>query len=199
MPRVLVATHNPGKLREYLTLFQGGTFEITDLTGEGIDAEVSETGSTFVDNATLKAVAYSTHSPLPVVADDSGLEVDALWGEPGVNSARYAGPDASDQERIALLLANLKDVVPEERTARFRAVIAVAEQGRVIGVFEGICEGVITLEPAGGQGFGYDPVFYVPEMGKTMAELSMEEKNRLSHRGKAARQALAFLNEHLAR
>ncbi len=199
MSKVLVATRNPGKLREYLALFHGTAFEITDLNSEGIDVEISETGSTFAENATLKAIAYSGYSSLPVVADDSGLEVDALGGEPGVNSARYAGPEATDQQRTSLLVRKLEGVPIDKRTARFRAVIAVADKGRTVGVFEGTCEGLISLEPAGVQGFGYDPVFYVPELGKTMAELSMDEKNRLSHRGKAASQTLEFLNEYLSR
>ncbi len=151
-------------------------------------AAVDETGGSLEENARLKAVAYAARSQLLALADDSGLEVDALGGEPGVLSARYAGEGASDSDRVNYLLLRLKDVPWEKRTARFRCVIAVATPGGRVELCSGECPGFITFEPRGSQGFGYDPVFYLPELGKTMAELPMELKNQISHRGQAARQ-----------
>ncbi|MFC1925109.1 XTP/dITP diphosphatase [Chloroflexota bacterium] len=193
MPNLLLATGNPGKVREFSRLLQGSPFPITTPADEGIDIEVEETGHTFEENARLKAVAYSIRSKSIVIADDSGLEVDALGGEPGTLSARYAGENASNDERIALVLSRLQGVPWEKRTARFRCVIAIASPSGDIQLCEGECPGYITFEPRGDAGFGYDPVFYLPELDKTMAELTMEEKNRVSHRGKAARKALQTL------
>jgi XTP/dITP diphosphohydrolase len=133
-----------------------------------------------------------------VLADDSGLEVDVLGGEPGPLSARYAGEGASDKERIVFLLSRLKEVPWEKRSACFRCVIGIAAGSEMLELCEGECRGVINFEPRGSQGFGYDPVFYLPELKKTMAELSMEEKNRISHRGMAARKVLQFLEKYAA-
>ncbi len=191
-PKLLLATRNLAKVKEYSLLFQGAHFHLTTLAEEGINMEVDEIGHTLEENAKLKAIAYASNRFL-VMADDSGLEVDALGGEPGTLSARYAGKDASDKGRIALLLSRLEGVPWERRSARFRCIIAIASVSRIVGLCEGECQGIITFEPRGDQGFGYDPVFYLPELGKTMAELSLEEKNRLSHRGKAAREALKVL------
>jgi XTP/dITP diphosphohydrolase len=195
--RLLLATTNPAKIREYFLLFRAAPLHLTTLAEENIEVEVSETGSTLEENARMKAVAYAVDDRFVVAADDSGLEVDALGGEPGPLSARFAGKNASDKEKMALLLSRLAGVPWERRSARFRCVIAIASASQVLRIFEGECQGVIAFEPRGSQGFGYDPVFYLPELGKTMAELSIEEKNRVSHRGKAARKALRFLRKYV--
>ncbi|HJX70021.1 MAG TPA: RdgB/HAM1 family non-canonical purine NTP pyrophosphatase [Dehalococcoidia bacterium] len=198
MPRLLLATRNPAKVREYSLLFQGSPFPVTTLAEEGVNIEVSETGNTLEENARIKATAYAIQSQFLVVADDSGLEVEALGGEPGPLSARYAGKDATDKERIALLLSRLQGVPWEKRTARFRCVIAIASSSRILGLCEGECRGVINFEPKGEEGFGYDPIFYLPELDRTMAELPLEEKNQVSHRGRAAQKAIQVL-EYLRR
>ncbi len=186
MTTLLVATHNKGKLREYRELLRDLPVRLVYLDEVGIHEDVPETGSTFEENAVQKATAYARLSGLPTLADDSGLEVDALGGAPGVHSKRYAGPNASDEDRIRKLLAELDGVPPEQRTARFRCVIAVATpEGEVI-TAHGTVEGVIAEAPRGHHGFGYDPVFYLPDRGCTMAELPPEEKNRISHRARAA-------------
>ncbi|MDP2916880.1 MAG: XTP/dITP diphosphatase [Dehalococcoidia bacterium] len=195
MPKLLVATNNKGKLNEYRSLLEGIPFELVSPAEERICLEVKESGKTFEANATLKAKAFATVSGLLTLADDSGLEVDALGGEPGVMSARYAGEGASDEQRINYLLSKLKDVPREKRTARFRCVIAIAAPDGKVRLCSGECRGVIAFEPRGEHGFGYDPVFYFPELGKTMAELPMDIKNRVSHRGKAALEARKILLE----
>jgi len=184
--KLLIATHNPGKVKEYQALLAGLPLELTYPAQEGLDIEVTETGESFAENARLKAAAYARASGLLTLADDSGLEVDALGGEPGIHSARYAGNGASDEERYRLLLDKLPGVPWEERTARFRCVIAVATPAGQVHTAEGTCEGIIAFAPQGEHGFGYDPVFYFPEHGMTMAELPPETKNRISHRAKAA-------------
>ncbi len=191
--KLLLATNNKGKMREYRELLSGIPFDLMLPAAAGIDIIVEETGETFEDNARLKATALATKSHLLAIADDSGLEVDALCGEPGVRSARYAGENASDIRLVEFLLAKLKGVPWEKRTARFRCVIAVATPEGNVETCSGDCSGFITFEPFGEHGFGYDPVFYLPEFGKTMAELSPSEKNRISHRGQAARQAAEVL------
>ncbi len=191
--KILLATYNDGKVREYKSLLRDIPFEIVTPSELGITMEVDETGASFEENARLKATALAGESGLLTLADDSGLEVDALGGEPGTLSARYAGEGASDSDRINYLLDKLKDVPEKERTARFRCVIAiVAPDGRVE-VCSGECRGFITTEPRGYNGFGYDPIFYLPEFGKTMAELKPEEKNRISHRARAAEKARGLL------
>jgi len=184
--RLLIATRNPGKVREYAQLMAGLDFEICGLADVGIDEQVDETGQTFEENARLKAQVYCQASGLLTLADDSGLEVEALNGAPGVHSARYAGPDASDAERYCKLLAALRDVPWEKRAARFRCVIALAWPAGRIETFQGHCDGVIAFEPKGTHGFGFDPIFYIPELGCTMAELPEEQKNQISHRARAA-------------
>lgn len=183
--KLLIATSNPGKLREYKELLKGLPFELTYLPEEGIDFEVQEAGQSFAENARLKASSYARASGLLTLADDSGLEVDALGGEPGVRSARYAGENAGDEERYLLLLKKLEGVPWERRTARFRCVLALATPEGEIYLMEGVREGIIAFGPRGEHGFGYDPVFYMPEYGRTMAELLPEEKNLLSHRAQA--------------
>ena len=196
--KLLVATNNRGKLREYAELLKGLPFELTTLSEQGITQEVEETGSSLEQNAVSKATTYASLSGLTTLADDSGLEVDALGGEPGPLSRRYAGENVSDKERNDYLLAKLKDVPREKRTARFRAVIAIATPEGRLSIGEGVCEGIIAFGSKGEGGFGYDPIFYLPELDKHMAELSLEEKNRISHRAKAVEKASLIL-ERLAK
>ena len=191
--KLLLATNNPGKVREYKSLLRGIPYEIVTPAEQGITTEIEEAGVSFEENARLKATTLSRESGLLSLADDSGLEVDALGGEPGVLSARYAGEGASDIDRINYLLPRLKDVPEEKRTARFRCVIAIAAPDGAVELCSGECRGVIATEPRGNNGFGYDPIFYVPELGKTMAELPPEEKNRISHRARAAAKARELL------
>jgi XTP/dITP diphosphohydrolase len=191
--KLLLATGNKAKVREYKSLLKGLPFEMVLLAELGINTEVDEIGDSLEDNAILKATNLSRESQLLTLADDSGLEVDVLGGEPGRLSARYAGEGASDKDRIDYLLSRLKDVPQDRRSARFRCVIAIAQPGGEVELCSGECRGVITLEPRGKEGFGYDPIFYLPELGKTMAELPLEEKNRVSHRGRAAREAIELL------
>lgn len=193
MIKLLIATHNPGKVKEYNELLAGLPLELTYPAQEGLDIEVAETGESFAENARLKATAYASASGLLTLADDSGLEVDALGGEPGIRSARYAGTGASDEERYQLLLEKLQGVPWEERTARFRCVIAVATPAGQIHTAEGTCEGIIAFAPKGEHGFGYDPVFYFSEYGMTLAELPPETKNRISHRARAVQKAREIL------
>lgn len=193
--KLLLATNNKAKVREYKSLLQGISYEIVTLAEQGITTTVDEVGGTLEENARLKATTLAAESQLLSLADDSGLEVDALGGEPGPLSARYAGEGASDTDRINYLLARLKDVPQEERTAHFRCVIAIAKPDETIELCSGECRGFITVAPRGDQGFGYDPVFYLPELGKTMAELPLEIKNQVSHRGQAARKACELLKK----
>ncbi len=183
---LLVATNNQGKLREYRDLLAGLPVQLVSLSEAGIDTEVEETGHTFAENAVLKASCYARASGLCTLADDSGLEVDALGGEPGVMSSRYAGPRATDADRVRFLLNKMRTVSDDRRSARFRCVIAVASPSGRVETSEGSVEGVIIREPRGEHGFGYDPIFYVPEMSRTMAELPPAVKNRISHRARAA-------------
>lgn len=185
--RLLVATRNKGKLREYQQLLAGLSILLTYLIEEGITYDVEETGLTFIENAVHKAREYARFSGLLTLADDSGLEVDALHGEPGVHSARYAGAGATDRDRYRLLLERLDGVPWEQRSARFRCVIAVAQSRGGTYTSEGVCEGMIAFAPQGEHGFGYDPVFFLPEHGKTMAQLLPAVKNVISHRARAAR------------
>ena len=184
--RLLVATNNPGKVKEYQGLLAGLDMELCGLADLEITDEVDETGQTFEENARLKSAAYGQASGLLTLADDSGLEVEALGGAPGVYSARYAGKGATDADRYRKLLAALDGVPWEKRGARFRCVIALAWPDGHIETFDGQCDGVIAFEPKGTNGFGFDPVFYMPEHGCTIAELPDEVKNRVSHRARAA-------------
>lgn len=192
--RLLVATHNMGKLAELRELLRGVPFELVSLSDVGIEMDVDETGETLEENAELKATTYARLSGLTTLADDSGLEVDALGGAPGVHSARYAGPGATDADRISKMLNNLTPH-PQPWTARFRCVIAIASPDGEIELHGGACEGIIISEPRGENGFGYDPAFLFPESNRTMAELSDAEKNAVSHRGIAARKAAYALTE----
>jgi XTP/dITP diphosphohydrolase len=198
MRKLLIATHNPGKVREYRELLAGLPLDITYLDAEGVTFEVDETGQTFEENAVLKARAYAAATGLWTWADDSGLEVDALGGAPGVHSARYAGPGASDADRYHKLLDALTGVPWDRRTARFCCVVALClpEREQVV-TTSGQIEGLIAFGPAGTNGFGFDPVFYIPDGGQTMAQLPAETKNQISHRGLAARAAAQALGEML--
>ncbi len=195
MPKLLLATSNSGKIREYRFLLNCLDYQITTLAEEGITEIVTESGNNYEQNAQLKAVSYANLSQLIALADDSGLEVDALNGEPGVKSARFAGETATDAERVRLLLARLNGVPWERRTARFRCVIAIATPEGKTEVCYGECHGIIALEPKGANGFGYDPVFFLPELGMTMAELPLQTKNRLSHRARACKRARQLLKK----
>lgn len=193
-PKLLIATRNPGKMREYRQLLRDVPYTLVSLDDLGITEEVAETGESFEENARLKARAYAARSGLLTLADDSGLEVDALGGDPGIHSARYGGdPDASDHDRVVLLLQRLEGVPWEQRAARFRCVIALASPNEEGVAVVGAVAGMIQYEPQGEGGFGYDPVFYLPSYGQTTAQLSLEEKNRISHRAEAARKAVTEL------
>lgn len=183
--RIIFATGNPGKMKEVREILSDLGMEILSMKEAGIDVDVIEDGTTFEENAIIKAKAIAACTRDIVLADDSGLEVDYLNKEPGVYSARYAGEDTPYSVKNHLIIERLEGVEPEKRTARFVCVIAaVLPDGRVYTVRETI-EGQIGYEERGGNGFGYDPIFFLPEYGCTTAELSMEEKNKISHRGKA--------------
>jgi XTP/dITP diphosphohydrolase len=191
--KLLLATNNPGKAQELKVLLQELPLELV-LPGElGISGEVDEVGVSLEENARIKATALAKRSGLLSLADDSGLEVEALGGEPGPLSARYAGEGASDRERVDYLLDKLKGVPWEKRTARFRCVIAIAEPEGEVELCSGECHGFIAFEPKGEGGFGYDPIFYFPGLDQTMAELPLDIKNKVSHRGEAAREAVKSL------
>ncbi len=197
--RLLVATHNEGKVREYADILGDLGIEWLTLDAAGVANDVAETEDTFRGNAVLKATAYAQQTGLLTLADDSGLEVDALDGRPGVLSARYGGPGLSAVDRYQRLLGELRDVPAERRTARFHCVTALAApDGALLATADGVCEGVIALGPSGDGGFGYDPVFFLPQYGQTMAQLDAGEKNRISHRGRAAAAIAPDLRRALA-
>ncbi|MGB2989408.1 MAG: RdgB/HAM1 family non-canonical purine NTP pyrophosphatase [Candidatus Zixiibacteriota bacterium] len=195
MPKLLLATSNPGKIREYRLLLDGLGYLITTPPEEGIAEVIAESGSTYEQNARLKAVVYARSSRLTTLADDSGLEVDALNGEPGIQSARFAGEAATDTEKVCLLLAKLQGVPWERRTACFKCVIAIVGPRGRADICRGECHGMIAFEPKGTNGFGYDPIFVLPETGKTMAELPAEIKNQISHRARASQKARQVLQQ----
>jgi XTP/dITP diphosphohydrolase len=193
--RLLVASSNPGKLREYQALAgpAGAAIDLAFIPNFDSLPLFEEIWPTFAENAAGKALHYSQHAKGIVIADDSGLVVPALGGAPGVLSARYAGPGASDMDRIHKLLSELRVKKGDARQAKFVCVVAVAEAGNMRGLFSAAAEGIILEEPRGKEGFGYDSVFFFPALGKTYAEISREEKNLYSHRGKAFHKALDFL------
>lgn len=186
MKQLVLASGNPGKLRELSAILDDLGYQLTAQSEFNVE-EVAETGTTFVENAIIKARHAASQTGLAALADDSGIEVDALNGAPGVYSARFSGPGASDAANNALLVEKLHAVPAAERSARYRAVIVLMRHAADPSplICEGSWEGVIQLQPAGDGGFGYDPYFFLPELGCTSAELSATEKNRLSHRGKA--------------
>lgn len=190
--RLLIATTNPGKVREYRALLSGLDLDLIGLKDVGIEVDVAETGDTYAANAELKAREYARLSGLLTLADDSGLEVDALNGRPGVHSARYA-PDSP--ARIHKLLNELLNVPDDQRGAHFQCVIALATPDGSITTTEGSCAGVIAHEARGTNGFGFDPVFYMPEHAATMAELPEDFKNQISHRARAGQKMRAILAE----
>jgi XTP/dITP diphosphohydrolase len=203
--RILIATSNPGKLRDFAGAAARYGVEVFALPNFSSIPTIVEDGDTFEANARKKAEGYSRYAPGEIViADDSGLEVDALDGAPGVHSARYAAPDLHNKEpheadantdddaNNARVLRELKGVPPEKRTGRFVCVLAAARDGKTLATFRGPAEGIILDAPRGTNGFGYDPLFYFPSIGKTFAELSAEEKSKHSHRGKAFRRLLEW-------
>jgi XTP/dITP diphosphohydrolase len=197
MPRLLLATNNAGKIAEYRQLLADCGWELVTFADLGLTLDEEEVGDTYEQNATMKAVKAARVSGLHALADDSGLDVEALGGAPGPRSARFGGEGASYREKMGLLLERLKGKPPRERGCRFVCVIAVADPEGRVRLCEGACLGLVAEAPRGEGGFGYDPIFYLPELGKTMAELSAEEKNVISHRGRAAQQARQMLKELL--
>jgi len=193
--QLIVATRNAHKTREIEQIF-GSALAVRDLTAHPEISEITESGTSFEENAKLKAIAVSRKLPGLVIADDSGLEVDALGGAPGIQSARYAGANASDTERIAKLLRQLAkvDAKGDQRRARFRCILAVARDGHVLATFEGVVEGKIAERPRGSHGFGYDPIFIPNGFEQTFAELPVDVKNNISHRAKAIRKLQARLS-----
>lgn len=180
--KIIAATKNKNKIREFSEILKD--FEIISQEDAGVDIDVEETGTTFEENSMLKAKAIYEATGIPAIADDSGLCVDALEGAPGIYSARYGGEGLDDRDRVELLLKNMKNVPDEKRSARFVCAITLVGNEGII-TARGECEGKITYEPKGENGFGYDPIFFVEKYGKTTAEISSEEKNSISHRGKA--------------
>ena len=193
--KFVLATHNPGKLKEMADILSGLGVEVVSPADVGISVDVEETGTTFVENAMLKAKAICAASGLPAIADDSGLCVDALNGAPGVYSARYGGEGLDDTGRYRLLLENMKGQMP--RTAKFVSVITCCFPNGDVLTARGECPGTIAFAPQGEGGFGYDPVFFVPPLKKTFAQLTAEEKNAISHRGKALEVFQVKLKEYL--
>ncbi len=189
--RLLVATQNAGKMQELAQLLAPSGAEIIFPPALGLQLDVAEDGDTYAENALHKAQAYAHAAHMLTLADDSGLEVDALGGAPGVHSARYVV--GSDAQRASVLLEHLANVPWERRTARFRCIVAIVSADGHQSLVEGVCEGMIAFEPAGSGGFGYDPVFFLPEYGCTMAQLPPQIKNRISHRARAIKAALPVL------
>lgn len=196
--KLLVATHNPGKVREFADMLTDLDVAWLSLDDIGLTTDVAETGVTFAENAILKAQAYAAETGYLTLADDSGLEVDALHGEPGVYTARYGGGGLDHRGRYLLLLQNMTGVPWAERTARFRCVIALAGPAGLVSTAEGVCPGLIAETPAGDGGFGYDPVFFLPERGLTMAQVPSSIKHQISHRGRALKVIEPALRKALA-
>ncbi len=195
MHTLLLATSNPHKLKEFRAIFSDLPLRLLSLNDLQLVIDIEETGATFAENAELKARTYAQASGILTLADDSGLEIDALGGFPGVQSARYLGRETSYEERFRQILEQLKGLPMEQRTARFRCAIALAEPSGYSRVVEGVIEGVIANSSRGEHGFGYDPIFFLPELGKTFAELAPEHKNRISHRARAAQSARKLLED----
>ena len=191
--KILLASSNPGKLREYRNLAAGSALDLDLIPNFRELPAFAESAPTFAENAAGKALHYSRFTNETVIADDSGLVVPALGGAPGVHSARYAGPGATDTECVRKLLREMEGKRGDQRRARFVCVIAIARQGRALAVVSDFAEGVIAEAPIGAGGFGYDPIFCFPETGRTYAELPPEEKNRKSHRGRAFRKVVDLL------
>lgn len=195
MKEIMIATKNQGKVKEFRTLFMSRGVNVKSLADYPTIEDIEETGVTFAENAQIKAEEIAKKLHIPVIADDSGLSIDYLDGKPGVYSARYAGEHKSDLDNLNKVLEELKGVPKQKRTARFHCALALAIPGEKTQIVEGTCEGLITEQPVGDNGFGYDPIFYVPELEKTMAELSKDEKNKISHRGHALRKLDVLLKD----
>jgi XTP/dITP diphosphohydrolase len=193
---VYCATSNPGKLREFGAILEGA-ISVAPLLGLGEIPVCEETGTSFEENAIQKALYYSRFCEAPLFVDDSGLEVDALGGAPGVHSARFAGPAATEEENNRLLIENMKGI--SDRTARFVCVVGLAQAGRLLATFRGSVEGQLLDEPRGPNGFGYDPLFFYPPFGCSFGEVPSEKKMTVSHRGKALRAMLAYLQAAVSR
>lgn len=188
MKEIIIATKNKGKAKDFEQLLEPMGYKVLTLHDVAPHMDVEETGETFEANAILKAEAIAQELQATVIADDSGLEIDALDGEPGVYSARYSGDERNDESNIDKVLQKMVQVPDDEKTARFRCVLALASPGKETVLFEGTCEGLIIDERKGDNGFGYDPIFYVPALDKTMAEMEPSEKASVSHRGNAIRE-----------
>lgn len=188
MKEIIIATKNKGKAKDFEALLEPMGYKVLTLHDVAPHMDVEETGETFEENAILKAETIAEELQATVIADDSGLEIDALGGEPGVYSARYSGEEKNDESNMDKVLQKLVQVPADEKTARFRCVLALASPGQETIIFEGVCEGLIADERKGDHGFGYDPIFYVPSHEKTMAEMKPEEKAAISHRGNAIRE-----------
>jgi XTP/dITP diphosphohydrolase len=197
VPKLLLATNNRGKVAEYRQLLADCGWELVTPSELSLALPAEETGDTYEDNATMKALEAAQVGGLHALADDSGLEVDALGGEPGPLAARFGGEGTTYQEKMSLLLQRLEGVPPSERGCRFVCVIAIADPQGGVRLCRGECAGLVAEAPQGEGGFGYDPIFYLPERGLTMAQLSPEEKNAISHRGRAAQIARQILEELL--
>ncbi|MCR6595282.1 XTP/dITP diphosphatase [Bacillus halotolerans] len=193
MKEAIIATHNPGKVKEFKEILEPKGYEVKSLAEIGFTDEIEETGHTFEENAILKAEAVAKAVNKMVIADDSGLSVDNLGGRPGVYSARYAGEQKDDQANIDKVLNELRGIEKEQRTARFRCALAVSIPGEETKTVEGHVEGYIAEEPRGEYGFGYDPIFIVKDKDKTMAELTSDEKNKISHRADALKKLSKLL------
>lgn len=197
MKRIVVATQNKGKVKEIKEMLEGLPVEVKTMGEVGIDIDVEETGVTFEENAVLKAEAISKLTDALVIADDSGLEIDYLNKEPGVYSARYLGKDTPYEVKNQIILDRLKDVPKEARTARFVCAMALCEEGKETYTTSGVIEGYIGYQSEGENGFGYDPIFFVDELGTSTANISMEEKNKISHRAKALKQIIKKIKERI--
>ncbi|CAF1733467.1 Non-canonical purine NTP pyrophosphatase [Bacillus subtilis] len=193
MKEAIIATHNPGKVKEFKEILEPRGYDVKSLAEIGFTEEIEETGHTFEENAILKAEAVAKAVNKMVIADDSGLSIDNLGGRPGVYSARYAGEQKDDQANINKVLSELKGIEKEQRTARFRCALAVSIPGEETKTVEGHVEGYIAEEPRGEYGFGYDPIFIVKDKDKTMAELTSDEKNKISHRADALKKLSKLL------
>ncbi|MEH7513405.1 XTP/dITP diphosphatase [Gottfriedia acidiceleris] len=195
METIIIATNNQGKVKDFEALFNPMGFQIKSLKDFPEIQEVEETGTTFEENAILKAEFLARELNTPVIADDSGLIVDALEGRPGVYSARYAGLHKSDEDNLQKVLSELEGVFPGKRTARFYCALALAVPGKKTITVYGTVEGYIANEKRGTNGFGYDPIFFLPELDKTMAELTTDEKGGLSHRANAIKSLMNVINK----
>ena len=197
--KLLIASHNLGKISEIKELLAELNVQVRFLKELGIYSTVDESGTTFKENAVLKAKYYAKQAGMLTIADDSGLEVDALGGRPGIKTARYGGPGLTSEQRYQYLLEELRFIPQERRDARFRCVVALARPTGLLATAEGDCPGTISLAPSGSGGFGYDPVFFLPHLGLTMAQLDPKDKQKISHRSRAINNILPALHREIRR